>query len=182
MNEPHHHAVLIFAVLVSALAAIFDWRRGQIPNWLTYGAVLAAPILHGARMLLAHEPMNVAMTESGFSLCGAVVCALVPVILYRQGALGAGDVKLLCALGAILQTMFGVEAEMYGFFAAALFAPARLAYEGKLFATLKNVVVISANAFLPKSKQRNVEESTLSWLRLGPPIFVGVLLTAYLHW
>jgi len=51
-----------------------------------------------------------------------------------------------------------------------------------LFATLKNVFAIGSNLFLPKTRQRSIEESTLSWFRLGPAIFIGVMLAAYLHW
>ncbi|HSO41050.1 MAG TPA: A24 family peptidase [Labilithrix sp.] len=184
MSEPlpHQHVVLIVAIAVAAIAALSDWRRGEIPNWLTYGALALGPILHAGRMLVAHETMEAALTEGGFSIVGALVAALVPALLYRQGAIGGGDLKLLACLGAILQTMLGVEAEMYGFFAAALIAPARLAYDGKLIATLKNAFTILANLFLPKTKQRHVEETALSWFRLGPPLFFGVALTAYLHW
>jgi prepilin peptidase CpaA len=184
MSEPlpHQHVVLIVAIAVAAVAAFTDWRRGEIPNWLTYGALALGPILHAGRMLIAHEAMDNALTESGFSIVGALVCALVPALLYRQGAIGGGDLKLLACLGAILQTMLGVEAEMYGFFAAALIAPARLAYDGKLIATLKNALTILANLFLPKAKQRHVEETALSWFRLGPALLFGVALTAFLHW
>ncbi|CAN5923800.1 hypothetical protein BH11MYX4_BH11MYX4_10300 [soil metagenome] len=184
MSEPlpHQHVVFIVAIAVAAIAALSDWRRGEIPNWLTYGALALGPILHAGRMLVAHETMEAALTEGGFSIVGALVAALVPALLYRQGAIGGGDLKLLACLGAILQTMLGVEAEMYGFFAAALIAPARLAYDGKLIATLKNAFTILANLFLPKTKQRHVEETALSWFRLGPPLFFGVALTAYLHW
>lgn len=184
MNEPlpHQHLVFIVALAVAAVAAFFNWRRGEIPNWLTYGALVFAPLLHVTRMLVAHEEMNSALMEGGFSVVGALVCALVPAMLYRQGAIGGGDLKLLAALGALLQTMMGVEAEMYGFFAAALVAPAVLAYQGKLISTLKNALAIFANLFMPKAKQRAVEESTMSWFRLGPALFFGVAITAYLHW
>jgi len=182
MNDPHQHVVLVVAVAVSAIAGWLDWRRGEIPNWLTYGALVLAPLLHVIRMLASREPMEAALAEGGFSIGGALLCALVPALLYRQGAIGGGDLKLLAAIGAMLQPMLGVEAEMYGFFAAALVAPARLAYEGKLIATLKNAGTILMNLFLPKAKQRPVEESALSWFRLGPALFLGVALTAYLHW
>ena len=80
-------------------------------------------------------------------------------MLYRQGAIGGGDLKLFAGIGAILQTTLGVEAEMYSFFGAALFAPAILAYQGKLIVTLKNSVAILVNMFLPKEKRRPVEEN-----------------------
>jgi prepilin peptidase CpaA len=184
MSEPlpHQHVVFIVALAVAAFAAIQDWRRGEIPNWLTYGALVGGPLLHVGRMLVIRASLESALTEGGYSILGALACALVPGMMYRQGAIGGGDLKLLAGLGALLQTMMGVEAEMYGFFAAALVAPAILAYQGKLFATLKNSVAIFANLFLPKTKQRAVEDSALSWFRLGPAVFFGVALTTYLHW
>jgi len=182
MNEPYAHLPLIAAIAVAAIAAWFDWRRSEIPNWLTYAALVLGPFLHAGRMLVARQPMEVALTEGGYSIAGAVVCSIVPLMLYRQGAIGGGDLKLLAAIGALLQVFNGVEAQMYGFFAAALVAPARLAYEGKLFSTLKNSFTILANMFRPKTRQEPVAESTLSWFRLGPPLLFGVLLTAYLHW
>lgn len=179
---PYQHFVFVVAMAVAAVAGSFDWRRGEIPNWLTYGALGFGPVLHVIRTLAAHQSMDAALTEGGYSMLGALACVLVPALLYRQGAIGGGDLKLLAALGALLQTVMGIEAEMYGFFSAALVAPAVLAYQGKLTSTLKNALTIFFNLFLPKAKRRSVEESALSWFRLGPALFFGVALTAYLHW
>lgn len=185
MTDPHlqQRVVLGIAAAVAGTAAVYDWRKGEIPNWLTLSALLAAPFIHVARVAIAlGKPLEDAVREGGFSLGGAALCALVPLLLFKQGAIGGGDVKLLAALGALLQPMVGVEAQMYGFFAGAILAPARLAYEGKLFSTLKNAFAIGANLFLPKTRQRSIEESTLSWFRLGPAIFIGVMCAVYLHW
>jgi prepilin peptidase CpaA len=179
---PHQHVIFVVAIAVAAVAAALDWKRGEIPNWLTLGALGAAPLLHVARALAAHEGLESALTEAGFAVVGALACALVPALLYRQGAIGGGDLKLFAALGALLQALRGVEAEMYAFFSAALLAPAALAYQGKLFATLKNSLDIFVNLFLPKARRRAVEETTLSWFRLGPAVLFGVALTAYLNW
>ncbi len=179
---PHQHVVFVVAILVAALAAWADWRRGEIPDWLTYGALFLGPMINIGRLLYAKEPMDAALTEGGFSLGGMLMCAVVPAILYRQGAIGGGDLKLLAAVGGFLQTTYGIEAEMYAFFGAALIAPAILAYQGKLILTIKNSFAILANLFLPKAKRRTVEETALTWLRLGPAVLFGVALTAYLHW
>jgi prepilin peptidase CpaA len=179
---PHQHAVFGVAIVVAALAAWFDWRRGEIPNWLTYGAIVLGPLLNVARMLYAKETMDEALTEGAFSVGGLAMCAIVPAILYRQGAIGGGDLKLLAAIGGLLQTTLGVEAEMYAFFGTALIAPAILAYQGKLLSTIKNSFAILANFFLPKAKRRTVEETALTWLKLGPAVLFGVALTAYLRW
>src|SRR4051794_40577215 len=118
---PHQHIVLIVAMVVAALAAWTDFRRGEIPNWVPYGALLFGPVLQVSRALYAKAPTPDALTEGGFSIIGALVCGLVPMILYRQGAIGGGDLKLFAGIGAIMQTTLGVEAEMYSFFGAALF-------------------------------------------------------------
>jgi prepilin peptidase CpaA len=182
LNEPYQHVVFIVAMTVAAIAGWLDWRKGEIPNWLTLSAGVAAPILHIARFSMAKEPMEAAVREGAVSLGGAALCAIVPLLLYRQSAIGGGDVKLFIVLGALLQPMVGVEAQMYGFFAGTVLAPARLAYEGKLFSTLKNALVILSNFFRPASKQRAVDATVLSWFRLGPAIALGVALACYLHW
>jgi len=182
MTELHYHVVLIIAAVFAGVAAIYDWRTGLIPAWLTFPMVVLGPIIHVVRYLIAKQTMESALQEGGFAIGGAALCAVVPLILFRQGAIGGGDVKLMVALGALLEPMVGVEAQMYGFFAGAILAPARLAYEGKLFSTIQNSLMIGANLFLPKTRQRSIESSTLSWFRLGPAVFVGVLLAAYLHW
>lgn len=182
MTEPHQHVVFIVAMTVAAVAGWFDWRKGEIPNWLTYPAIGLAPLLHIARISMAKEPMESALQEGAVSIGGAILCGIVPLILFRQNAIGGGDVKLFIAVGALLQPVIGVEAQMYGFFAGAILAPARLAYEGKLFSTLKNALVIGANLFLPAAKQRSVDAAVLSWFRLGPAVALGVALASYLHW
>ena len=182
MAEPHLHVVFFVAIAVAAIGAVLDWRTGEIPNWLTLPALGVAPLLHVARFSLAKETTEASLYEGAFSLGGAALCAVVPLLLFRQSAIGGGDVKLFVALGAILQPALGVEAQMYGFFGGAILAPARLAYEGKLLSTIKNSFTIGMNFFLPKSQQRSVDARALSWFRLGPAIFLGVLLTIYLHW
>ncbi len=173
---------LAAAAVIAAIAAATDLRTGEIPNWLTLGALLVAPFAHIGRALAAHQSGHAALTEGGSSFLGLIACAIVPLILYRQDAIGGGDVKLLAAIGALLQPRLGVEAEMYSFFAAGLIAPAFLAYEGKLFRTIKNTALLAVNPLLPKKKRRQVEPALLTWFRFGPAIFIGTGITAYLHW
>jgi prepilin peptidase CpaA len=173
---------LAAAAIISAIAAASDLRTGEIPNWLTLGTVLVAPIAHLVYALVLHMGGHGALLEGGGSLLGAIACSIVPIVLYRQDAIGGGDVKLLAGMGALLQPRLGLEAEMYSFFAAGLVAPAFLAYEGKLFRTLKNTVLLAVNPLLPKAKRKPVEPALLTWFRFGPAIFIGMCVTAYLHW
>lgn len=182
MTEPSPNLVLVVASAVAFVAASFDHRRGRIPNYVTYPALLVAPFLHAGVAAAGKQDGEDVVLAAGASVLGALLCAAVPAILYRKGAIGGGDVKLLACVGALLGPVMGIEAEMYGIFAAVLTAPAKLAYEGKLVSTVKNAAVLGANMFLPKDRQKSVEESAMSWIRLGPPVFFGVAFTAYLHW
>jgi len=173
---------LVAAAIISAIAAASDLRTGEIPNWLTLGTLLVAPVVHIVVAAGRHMGAQASLLEGGGSLLGAVACVVVPAVLYRQDAIGGGDVKLLAGMGALLQWRLGLEAEMYSFFAAGLIAPAFLAYEGKLFRTLKNTVLLAVNPLLPKKKRRPVEPALLTWFRFGPAIFIGMALTTYLHW
>ena len=126
--------------------------------------------------------MREGLWAAAASLGGAFVCALVPVLFYRYNAIGGGDIKLLIALGALGKISLGIEMELYGFLAATILAPAYLAYDGKLIQTLRNTVSLLVNAFMPKSRQTPIEHETMSWFRLGPALFLGVVLTAVIRW
>jgi prepilin peptidase CpaA len=173
---------LAAAVVVTAIAAWTDWRGGVIPNWLTFGAIACAPVAWIALGFLSGSPKNEALTDGCYSILGGFVCALVPLLLYSKNAIGGGDVKLFVAIGALCRPLVGVEAEVYGFFAAALIAPIGLAYEGKLFRTFKNALHLVVNPFLPKNRQHVVQPEVMSWFRMGPAILLGTAFTAYLHW
>ena len=173
---------LAAAVIVTAIAAVADLRTGEIPNTLTLAPLVIAPIAYVVVAVAHHQTAHTVLLEGGGSLLGAVSCVVVPLLLYRQDAIGGGDVKLLASVGALLQPRLGLEAEMYAFFAAGVIAPAFLAYEGKLFRTIKNAALLALNPLLPKRKRKQVEPTLLTWFRFGPAIFIGAALTAYLHW
>jgi prepilin peptidase CpaA len=101
--------------------------------------------------------------------------------MYWKGGMGGGDLKLFAALGALCQPMIGIEAEMYAFVAAALIAPARLAYEGRLFAVLKNSFALLLNPLRSAKNKRVVPPEMMTWFRLGPAVFVGMLATLVVH-
>lgn len=180
--EPHI-GFLVAATAIAAIAAVWDAKTGHIPNALSFATIVLSPPLH---VLIMWQVQGATKEDAlwyggGFSLFGAVVSALVPLFMWRQSALGGGDVKLFIALGALMQ-MQGLETQMYAFVFAALIAPAQLAYQGKLGTVLKNSGQILANAFLPKDRRKTIEAETATWFRLGPSIFLGAALTTFVHW
>ena len=116
-----------------------------------------------------------------WSLAGAVACGIVPILLYRVGGIGGGDLKLLLAIGALLRPTIGIEAELYSFVATALYAPARLVYEGKLLRSLGNALSLLTDPFRPEEKRKKVDPELLSTVRFGPGVFVGTVIAAIVN-
>jgi prepilin peptidase CpaA len=172
---------LLAALVVAGAAAWTDARTGHIPNRLTYGALLIAVLAHLAAGWRSGGA-QAGFADLGWSLGGAVFCCIVPGFMYWRGAIGGGDLKLFAALGALCMPMIGIEAETYTFVAAALIAPAKLAYKGVLLQTLGRSLQLAANPFRKAEKRREVPAELMTWFRLGPAIFIGTAVTVLLHW
>ncbi len=85
---------ILFALLSIALvvAAVGDWRRRLIENWLTGGIALTAPLLWIAQGY-GWWP------EIGLQVILSLTLFLIFLIFFAIGAMGGGDVKLIAALG-----------------------------------------------------------------------------------
>jgi prepilin peptidase CpaA len=83
-------AVLLMLIIA---AAVFDVRYRRIPNWLTVSGVVAGIALNTA----------IGRPEAGtaFALEGLALGFGLYFILYLLHAMGAGDVKLMAAVGAL---------------------------------------------------------------------------------
>jgi prepilin peptidase CpaA len=171
--------ILLSGVIATGIAAWTDYRTGLIPNWLTLGGTVAAGAAHAACAWLSGGWQAAAYAGLA-SLAGVVFCTLAPGVLYWKGAMGGGDLKLFAAIGALYQPMLGIQAQMYAFVIAAVLAPARLAYEGRLMSVLGSTLAVAINPVLPREKRRPLPPESLTWFRLGPAIFAGTLLAALL--
>lgn len=80
-------------VLMLALAGYLDTRYHRIPNGVTFGGVVAGLVLQS--YLGGSEALG-----SGFLGLAIGLALFIP--FYIRGAMGAGDVKLMAAIGAFL--------------------------------------------------------------------------------
>jgi prepilin peptidase CpaA len=154
------------ALCIAATAAFCDWRRGEIPNWLTLPALLLAPCGYGLAFGLEYAL---------HSLAAGVLGGLVPYFLFRRGAMGGGDVKLFGALGAVtgFDLLLGVEIQLAAFVAALVVASAALAWKGALIGTLRNALAVGFSPLLPQRWRREPCDQLAAPVRLGAPIFVA---------
>lgn len=179
MSESSIYAVLL-AVLLAAIAAGWDLRTGEIPNRLVAaGAVLCVPATLGASLAGGSAGVLRALLTM---IAGVVLVSIVPVALFRAGGMGGGDVKLLAVLGAALGPGAGMEAELYAFVSALLYAPVRLIWEGKLVHAMKTTGALAVRPLLPKGRRpAPVAVDELTALRFAPAIFLGVLVAVAHH-
>jgi len=179
--------VLSGLLMFTALAGLVDYRTGQIPNRLVALGALIGLVTHFAvHFALIRQPGQ-ALTEllGGAAInvgVGILGCSAVPLLLYRVSAMGGGDVKLLASVGVWAGPILGLQVELYAFVLAALYAPARLAYQGELFRLLGNSAALLKNPFLPKARRQEVPQALLTELRFGPAVFFATALVALVRW
>jgi prepilin peptidase CpaA len=99
LPPPGTEALLLAVVLA---AAVYDVRYRRIPNWLNVAGVLSG--------IAMNTFLYQGLPGLGFALKGMVLAFVVYLILYALHAMGAGDVKLMAAVGAIVgwENWFGI--------------------------------------------------------------------------
>ncbi|MEQ1885345.1 MAG: A24 family peptidase, partial [Bryobacteraceae bacterium] len=90
-------AIQVLLILVAVTAAMIDVRTRKVPNWLSLAGVLLAILLNS--FLYAVDGI---FSAEGllFSLKGLGLAFGIYFVLYLLRGMGAGDVKLMAAIGA----------------------------------------------------------------------------------
>jgi prepilin peptidase CpaA len=122
-----------YLIVVALLAALMDWRTRRIPNWLTVPAVALGL---GANIIFAGWQG----AKNSLEGMGLALVLLLPFVLMR--GLGAGDWKLMAAVGAFLGPKLFLFALLVSLGVSGLMAFVHLLRLGRTMETLRNVVVL----------------------------------------
>jgi prepilin peptidase CpaA len=122
---------LLAGGLVCAVAGAYsDVRGGRIPNRLTYGALLTGVV---ARFFLSGWRGAVE------GLLGALICGGVFLLFFVVGGMGAGDVKLMAAIGCWAGVREGLITLLATAIAGGLLAVGYMVFYRRASRTVRNL-------------------------------------------
>ena len=168
-----YSAIFLSGVLI--VAAANDLRFQKIPNLLTYPAMAVA--------LVYHFMMN-GLDGLLFSTAGLALGIAILIIPYLMGGMGAGDAKLMGAVGAILGAggvfiAFLFTAITGGVYALIVVLTKRQHFKGfftRQAATLKTFIF--TKQFIPIPGEQNEKKPKLCY---GIAIAIGTLFSVFLE-
>ena len=157
--------VALAAVLVTAIGT--DVRSSRIPNWLTFPAMGFG--------LLAHSYMD-GFQGALFSLRGLGAGLGLFLILYVSGSIGAGDVKLMAAVGAIVGPYGALLSGLLAIVVGGLYTLGAMCYQWG-FATTGRKLAHAVHGVLLIGGKTWTQELALPFrLRYGLAVAGGTLL------
>lgn len=163
------------ALLVAGLACATDLRTRRIPNVLTFGAPIAA---------VAFAAATAGWAGVGSALAGwAVGCALFFPLFALRG-LGAGDVKLLAALGAWLGPAPVALVGIYAAIAGGVIALVVSFHTGYLRTAFRNIgalLMFWKTVGLRPAPELTLESASGPRLAYAVPVFTGLMVMLWLQ-
>ena len=167
--------VPVVVLVVGIVACITDVRSRKIPNILTFGAAACGILFH-----LAIAGLPGLVTATGGWATG--VALFLPFFLLR--GMGAGDVKLLAALGAWLGPMQTIWLALFASMAGglmALFVALSTGYFRRMFRNISDMLLFWYVAGPRPVPDQTLDRSASPRLAYAIPIFVGTVITLWRH-
>ncbi|HET6488332.1 MAG TPA: A24 family peptidase [Syntrophales bacterium] len=118
---------LVILVAALVIASLTDVAHRKIPNAITYPLAAFGLIFH----LLSSGMAGVVFSLSGILVGGGLL-----LLLYLLGGMGAGDVKLMAAVGSILGPADVFTASLYSALVGGVYALAIVFRHGELRETV----------------------------------------------
>ena len=167
------HAAQIIWTLTLALtisAALLDWRSRRIPNWLTVPGFLSAVTLHV--VLNGWQGLRFALAGGALALI-----LLLPLVMLR--ALGAGDWKLMGAVGAFLGWKLFLFVMFGSILASGIIAMVQMIRVGRVAETFRNMWTLLKGFFvfgLKKNPQISLDNPRLMKLPFGVAVAAATIV------
>ncbi len=160
-------AIVVLVTVVLVTAAYTDLRSSRIPNVLTFTAMAIGPIAHaylaGSQGIL-------------FSLKGLGAGLGLFLLLYALGGIGAGDVKLMGAVGSMVGPYGALVSGLLTILIGGVYALGAMCYQWGVLATGRKLACATQGVFLSGAEGWAQELRLPFRLRYGLAIVGGTLL------
>jgi prepilin peptidase CpaA len=164
------HLQSVILLVVTAVCALTDARWGKVYNVVTFPAALL-----GVGLSFYAAPPTPFM-----SLLGLFAGLAFFGFIRRISGMGAGDVKLMAALGALKGLPFLLFGTFYILCAASVTALILIAWRGRLVPVLKWVAITLVSAVNPKYLRPDADHE-MTPMPFAPAIFMGSAFSVYLE-
>ena len=155
-------------------AAVYDWRFRVVPNWLVAAGLVAG---------FAWNITQNGVTGPLMALAGAGLALLVYLPLVALRAMGAGDAKLMAAIGALTGPLAWWGIFVYTILIGAAAALAAIIATGRMRKTLRNLGTITASLLRlrrPWAVNPEIDVRSERALRLPHAVTIAAATIAYL--
>lgn len=168
--------LLSFALVLAIIAAIVDVQHHRIPNWLTYPGIVLG---------LGLRAVCFGWKGLASALEGCLIAGGIMLVFYVVRAMGAGDVKLMAALGSIVGPQHAVVVLLATAICGGLLGIVYAIYRGRIGSTLKNVGSVlrfHAWAGLQAHPDLNLDNPAALRMPYGLAIALGMLYAFLAIW
>jgi len=155
------------------LAALLDWRSRRIPNWLTVPGLFSGVLIHA--LIGGWHGTLFALEGAGLALL-----ILLPLVMLR--ALGAGDWKLMGAVGAFVGPVMFLFVLLGSIFASGIMAVVQVLRMGRVTETLRNMLTLVRGFFsfgIRKNPEISLDNPRLLKLPFGVAVAAATLVCFY---
>ena len=166
--------IWLCTLALTLVAAWTDLRDRRIPNWLTIPGIFAGIALNS--YFKGWHGLKVSLEGAGLALL-----VMLPLVLLR--ALGAGDWKLMGAVGAFLGPILFPFILVASVFVAGLMAIFQMVRTRRVIETLCNLAVLVQGFFsLRVDPGISLDNPTLMKLPFGVAVAAGTLICIGAAW
>lgn len=157
----------IFLILTVFICAYTDLKYRIVKN-----KVVAISIIVGISLNLIENGIQGLIS----SAIGVIIPFIVLFILFAIHAFGAGDIKLICAIGAIMGIDFVIDNFIFSVFVGFLMIVLSSMIDKNTLKRLKNFVLSIFNMFLSRTITDSISPKDKKGIPFAVAIFIGTIV------